>query len=524
MSKESPLKMNRALVAGAREVADAEGKRRLVTSRAATNLAGYLAQGISKVVQKRNNEFNDIMEQQLSKEGLSDEEWQETYKALRKRRAAYVYLNKKERMDFERQLIQGGEEKKKDDARKEELADIVTDPDNEINTEEIDDSTIQDIVQGKIGSTVDDKGRVGYSLRSDALKEFVIQDENGNNRLKSYRGAWEDERFTISKDGKFKTDKFGNKYTNDEAGFRDFQRSAKLYWIRKAKETGDNLLMYNSTTGKREYLTPEEAEALMQDKEQFVTHSEIKDHIMSRAIDKKSKSAINLSIASGADLAKNLKEGDSVEFDMEKAKAEYTKIINDADDIHKLATRNIVGNTSFKQDLTEKLISMTYSDMGIDNSVVEGFDPNTDNDDNNISSADANTIVEKMMEDENMLKGYLTDYFSLYQKREFINNIPKELKLNAQLSKTRNETDLLPFIKNSLPEGYTAVEANMLSPNYAKIIAPDGRTTKINLKSDNVEQQIKDFTNPSPEQSDVEMKGGSTGDDGVFVPGDDYVQ
>ena len=60
-------------------------------------------------------------------------------------------------------------------------------------------------------------------------------------------------------------------------------------------------------------------------------------------------------------------------------------------------------------------------------------------------------------------------------------------------------------------------------PNRSKL-QPDELLLKINLKGDNVEQQMKDFINPSPGQSDAEMKGGSTGDDGVFVPGDDYVQ
>ena len=46
------------------------------------------SEGISTVVQKRNKEFNEIMDQQLSKEGLTDEEWNKMYKDLRKRRGA----------------------------------------------------------------------------------------------------------------------------------------------------------------------------------------------------------------------------------------------------------------------------------------------------------------------------------------------------------------------------------------------------------------------------------------------------
>ena len=420
--------MNMNLVRGAAQIAKTEGSADLALSKGATETAAFLAQGIGAVVQKRNKEFNAIMKQQLGKEGLTDEEYNKLYKRFQERRGAYVYLNKKERMDFERDLLKEAEEKKKNDADREEIADLVSDEDNEVDTEQIDDSTIQDIVTGKIEPTKDDKGRVGYALSSDALQEFVIKDENGNNRLKSYRGSWEDDRFTVSEDGTTKTDKFGNTYSNDEAGFRDFQRSAKLYWIRKAKETGDKLLMYNSTSGKREYLTPEEAEALLQDEQKFVTVDEIKDHVKSRQKDSQSSQSLNTNIMNGSQKAQNLKTGDSLDFDREEARSRYNKLIDQAPDMHKLATQVMVGSTSFEQDLTEKLTTMKYGDLGISDEVVNQLDPT---DDGQISSSDASVIVDGIMQDENMLRGYLTDYFTIYEEREFKANIPTELKDQA---------------------------------------------------------------------------------------------
>ena len=421
--------MNRGLIQGARQVADAENKGRLAGSKAFQEMGEHLSEGIAKVVQKRNNEFNEIMKKQLGKEGLSDEEYQKLYKRFKKRRAAYVYLNKKERMDFERDTLKEAEEHKKLDADKEEIAETLTDEDNEINPDDVDNSTIQDIVTGKIEPTKDENGRVGYALSSDALQEFVIKDENGNNRLKSYRASWEDERFTVSEDGKYKTDKFGNKYTNDEAGFKDYQRSAKLYWIRKAKETGDKLLMYNSTTGKREYMTPEEAEALLQDKEKFVTMDEIKEHVKSRGKDTKASDAINGLIANGSEEAKNLKPGDDITFNREATKEQFSKALDNTD-LHKAATKKMVGNTSWKEDMTEKLQTMKYKEFGIDESTVERFDPTPN--DGVVSAEDAAVIVDKIMEDDDMLKGYLTDYLTIYKEREFKNNIPKDLQQNNQ--------------------------------------------------------------------------------------------
>ena len=113
MSKDSPLKMNMNLVRGAAQVAKAEGEGKLAASKAFTAMGEHLSEGISKVVQKRNKEFNTIMKNQLSKEGLSDDEWQKLYKKFKKRRAGYVYLNKKDRMDFERNLVEEAEDKKR---------------------------------------------------------------------------------------------------------------------------------------------------------------------------------------------------------------------------------------------------------------------------------------------------------------------------------------------------------------------------------------------------------------------------
>ena len=425
--------MNRALVEGAAQVAEAKEQAKsgdLMASQAATSVGAYLAEGIGAVVQKRNNEFNDIMKKQLGKEGLTNEEYQRLYKKFKRRRGAFVYLDKKEQMDFERDLMEEAEDFKKNEADREEIAEILTDESNEINIEEIDDGALQDIVTGEIEPTKDDKGRVGYALNSDALKEFVVQDEKGNNVLKSYKGAWEDKRFTISEDGKYKTDKFGNKYTNDKAGFQKFQRDAKLYWIRKARETGDKMLMYNSTTGKREYLTPDEAEALLKDEKQFVTVDEIKEHVNSRAKDVNLANQLETNMVNGSQQATNLKQGDSLVFPIEQARNRVDKMLQ-GKDLYKAATKNMIGDTSFKDDLMEKLTTMDYTSLGIDEKTVKSLDPTNDG---KISKDDARVITNKVLENQKLLKGMLTEYFTAYAEREFNANIPQELKTPKEMA------------------------------------------------------------------------------------------
>ena len=412
------------LIYGAGRVAHSKGSKQLAQSKAATGVAAFLAEGIGKVVQKRNKEFNEIMKTQLSKEGLTDEEYNELYKKLKRRRGAYVYLNKKERMDFERETLKEAEEYKKNEADREEIAETLTDEDNQIDPKDIDNGTIEDIVTGDIKPTKDDKGRVGYSLNSAALQEFVFEDDKGNPKIASYKEAWNDDRFTVSEDGKFKTDKFGNKYENTPEGFAEFQRNSKLYWIREAKKSGEKVLHIDSQTGKREYLDPDEAAALLADEKKFVTMDEIKNHVKGKAVDKNAVNMINASITGGSEAGKNLKLGDSMSFDYDAAKLKYEKIINSTDP-YKLATQNIVGGTSFKQDLLEKLESMDYKQLGISDELVKKLDPTNDG---KVSADDAKVITNKLMSNEGGLKTMLKGYFTLYEAREFLSNIPKEYK------------------------------------------------------------------------------------------------
>ena len=445
---------NRTLIYGAGTVAQAKGSKQLAQSKAATGVAGFLAEGIGKVVQKRNKEFNEIMKTQLSKEGLTDEEYNDLYKKLKRRRGAYVYLNKKERMDFERETLKEAEEYKKNEADREEIAEDLTDEDNQIDPADIDNGTIEDIVTGDIKPTKDDKGRVGYSLNSAALQEFVLEDDKGNPRIASYKEAWGDDRFKTSEDGKFKTDKFGNKYENTPEGFAEFQRNSKLYWIREAKKSGEKVLHVDSQTGKREYLDPDEAEALLADEKKFVTMDEIKNHVKSKSADKNAINMLTASIASGGEDAKNLKQGDDINFNYQKTQDEMKKLV-DGTDPYKLATQNIVGGTSFKQDLTEKLQSMDYKQLGLSEEEVKNLDPTPG--DGKVTSEDANVITSKIMKDEGMLKNMLTDYFTLYKAREHANNVPSELK--------QNQTQLQDVTNDDLEFGSINEDGVYVNPN-----------------------------------------------------------
>jgi len=78
------------------------------------------------------------------------------------------------------------------------------------------------------------------------------------------------------------------------------------------------------------------------------------------------------------------------------------------------------------------------------NEKVESLDPNTDGDDDKISQQDAETIVEALMSDQDMLKEHLSNYFTkaieqqhyAYTTREKQKN---EAKRNKEVSEQQVE-------------------------------------------------------------------------------------
>ena len=407
---------NSQLIQGAGKVARAQGAGDTIGSRAATATARFLAEGTGKVIQRRNREFNNIMNAQLNQEGLTDEEYQLTYERLKRMRVGYVYLNKKDRMDLERKIIDDGNNKKKLDDDKEVVIDNIKDKD--IKPDNLPDAIVNFV------------GRPDFAATQDELVQFVKEDEDGNNVIAAYRVAWTDGRFKVSNDGKTKTATIGDStvsYPNTEEGYKKFVRESKLYWIQQAEANGNKILHYDSQTGKREYLTPEEARALLDDNSELTT-DDLKQYIQGRNKAEDQSQVILDNVSSGSVKAKALKEGEPVEFNSEEARNRYSKIIT-SDNALDLAMSKQIGETSFKQDLEEKITTMKYSDLGISEDIINNLDPT---DDGKVSKSDAKVITGKILQDDEMLKEYLTEYFTLYEKREFEANVPTNLRDQLQ--------------------------------------------------------------------------------------------
>ena len=106
--------------------------------------------------------------------------------------------------------------------------------------------------------------------------------------------------------------------------------------------------------------------------------------------------------------ASNLKPGDNPNFNVEK----YTNLIQNniinKGKLKSLAKDKIFGDRSFKKDLKEAIQTSTYQELGIPKEIIEKLDP-TDN--GKITRRDSRRITRRILNDEELLKTYLTDYY-----------------------------------------------------------------------------------------------------------------
>ena len=116
---------------------------------------------------------------------------------------------------------------------------------------------------------------------------------------------------------------------------------------------------------------------------------------------------------------------DAGEFNYNATHDQISSILNgDEVNLTSLATSNkfMPGNSSWRDDmyvaLTDPNKGFSYESLGISQEQVEGEDPTPNTP---ITDVDARIIINKIMEDENLLKETLGEYFTM-RSRDIYNN------------------------------------------------------------------------------------------------------
>tara|TARA_R110002020_G_scaffold102833_2_gene241116 strand:- start:7231 stop:8229 length:999 start_codon:yes stop_codon:yes gene_type:complete len=187
----------------------------------------------------------------------------------------------------------------------------------------------------------------------------------------------------------------------------------------------------------------------------WTSMDDIEKLIQSRYIDNESKSLFNLMITDQQKLAADIQPGENAHFNAQKVHADVRSKIVETGDVRSLAVDRIFGNRVFKDDLMSSIESGTYADFGLSEEQVMSMDPTPEN---SITPEDTTVIVSSIMQDENMLKEYLTDYYVKALEQNFYDNLRQDTRETMRASKhsfeqpptglrSRPDVDITEFAK-----------------------------------------------------------------------------
>ena len=458
---------DRTLISGAGKVAQAKGSGGLAAAKAGMAVGQHLSEGIGKIVQKRNREFNKLMEAELEAAGeLSTEEYDELFKDLQKKRGGYVYLNKRGRIRAEEDLNKQIDGILKDKEEKQNVIDKMPD---DLPVEEQDwwSSFLTDPPDKEVDEDGTVKFRVEDTKSREEVKEYLQYEKDPvtgeiKEKIASYQSAW-DEGFdtfkTLDAEGneidkksrwtkevidgvEYKVDKWGYKYENNEKGLAEFKRRAKKDWqersgakfdVKDGELIGMKSGIYDGPGGTPDDpLLQDSQRAGQEDEEEFFTPEEklmtiaeiyderVKDKGLE--FDTGSKEKLDAVVTN---MQTSATATDAGEFNYNATHDQISSILNgDEVNLTSLATSNkfMPGNSSWRDDmyvaLTDPNKGFSYESLGISQEQVEGEDPTPNTP---ITDVDARIIINKIMEDENLLKETLGEYFTM-RSRDIYNN------------------------------------------------------------------------------------------------------
>ena len=158
----------------------------------------------------------------------------------------------------------------------------------------------------------------------------------------------------------------------------------------------------------------------------FMSVDEIQSQLIdANKLDETARKGVKAIIDDSIRQAQDVLPGQNSKFNYQKEFNNIkNKIINNSN-LNSLANDRIFGNRVFKEDLTSAISLGTYEQMGLTQDQVFGLDPTKDG---NISNEDALAITAEVMKNQDMLKDYLTEYFTKAVEQNYNNNLSEDVK------------------------------------------------------------------------------------------------
>ena len=158
----------------------------------------------------------------------------------------------------------------------------------------------------------------------------------------------------------------------------------------------------------------------------FMSVDEIQSQLIdANKLDETARKGVKAIIDDSIRQAQDVLPGQNSKFNYQKEFNNIkNKIVNNSN-LNSLANDRIFGNRVFKEDLTSAISLGTYEQMGLTQDQVFGLDPTKDG---NISNEDALAITAEVMKNQDMLKDYLTVYFTKAVEQNYNNNLSEDVK------------------------------------------------------------------------------------------------
>ena len=444
--------MNMGLVAGAGAVARAEGVGNLAGAQALQSVSNYLAQGTAKVIQKRNRDFNRLINLQAKKPGITEEEMDNVYKNLNVKRFRYVYLNDRRlRGKMEQEIVKQGRQKVEDVILTDEVAETTgkvvqnaSGPGDDALDENMKVNIERAITNGPVkGPNGEDgyiiaTGNTGGVNNNQANLDASKTDKPKSDASKTDKPKSDDAQipymyeFSSELDTGILSnyiDNYYEKYLNPDSIFNnlgDGVGAGELDMDNRGRDA------YRETG--RIYLnTIKNDMSTLPDGLEFVTHSEFIDMINSKGMDEVSIEKYRSNVEQKINQAESLQPGQNVDFQWQVEFDKNKTFVVDGNAVS-IARHDIFGNRNFEKDMIKGLRNGTYKDLGIN--LTEKQVKELDTNGGSVTQDDATRITKELITKP--------EYRELFENllSSFLTNISEQVYIAS----------LDPSIRNSAPE------------------------------------------------------------------------
>tara|TARA_R100000152_G_C6731697_1_gene156303 strand:- start:40 stop:1059 length:1020 start_codon:yes stop_codon:yes gene_type:complete len=166
---------------------------------------------------------------------------------------------------------------------------------------------------------------------------------------------------------------------------------------------------------------------------EWMSMANITDLFSGMKVDQGSREGMKVLLDDVIRKAENVQPGDDPSFNYQKEYNNIKEKIVETGDLKSLTLDKIFPNRTFKDDLISAIKQGTYKEMGIADNQIKDPTP----EDGRITEEDAKVISEVIMQDKNMLKDYLAEYYTKALEQNHNNNLSPDVRRILKMNQTK---------------------------------------------------------------------------------------